>query len=126
MATKEEILESIANMTVMEVADLIKMMEEKFGVEATAATVVAGPAAEAAAVEEPTEFNVILKAADPSKKIAAIKEVRVITGLGLKEAKDLVEAGDAVLKESVSKADADALKAKLEEIGCTVEVKPVD
>jgi large subunit ribosomal protein L7/L12 len=126
MATKEEILESIANMTVMEVADLIKMMEEKFGVEATAATVVAGPAAEAAAVEEPTEFNVILKAADPSKKIAAIKEVRVITGLGLKEAKDLVEAGDAVLKESVSKADAEALKAKLEEIGCTVEVKPVD
>jgi large subunit ribosomal protein L7/L12 len=125
MATKEEILESIANMTVMEVADLIKMMEEKFGVEAAAA-VVAGPAAEAAVVEEPTEFNVILKAADPTKKIAAIKEVRVITGLGLKEAKDLVEAGDAVLKESVSKADADALKAKLEEIGCTVEVKPVD
>ena len=126
MATKEEILESIASMTVMEVADLIKMMEEKFGVKAAAAAVVAGPAAEAAAVEGPTEFNVILVAADPAKKIAAIKEVRVITGLGLKEAKDLVEAGNQVVKESVNKADADALKAKLEEIGCTVEIKPVD
>lgn len=126
MATKEEILESIASMSVMEVADLIKMMEEKFGVQAAAAAVIAGPAAEAAAVEEPTEFNVILVAADPAKKIAAIKEVRVITGLGLKEAKDLVEAGNQVLKEGVNKADADALKAKLEEIGCTVEVKPVD
>ena len=126
MATKEEILESIASMTVMEVADLIKMMEDKFGVKAAAAAVVAGPAAEAAAVEEPTEFNVVLVAADPAKKIAAIKEVRVITGLGLKEAKDLVEAGNQVVKEGVNKADADALKAKLEEIGCTVAIKPVD
>jgi large subunit ribosomal protein L7/L12 len=126
MATKEEILESIASMSVMEVADLIKMMEEKFGVQAAAAAVAAGPAAEVAAVEEPTEFNVILKAADPSKKIAAIKEVRAITGLGLKEAKELVEAGDKVIKESVSKADAAALKEKLEATGCTVEVKPVD
>ena len=127
MATKkqEEILEAIANMTVMEVADLIKAMEEKFGVEAAAA-VVAGPAAEAAAVEEPTEFNVILVAADPSKKIAAIKEVRALTGLGLKEAKDLVEAGNATLKESVNKDEAEALKAKLEDIGATVEVVPVD
>ncbi|NCC63310.1 MAG: 50S ribosomal protein L7/L12 [Spirochaetia bacterium] len=126
MATKEEILESIASMSVMEVADLIKMMEEKFGVQAAAAAVAAGPAAEVAAVEEPTEFNVILKAADPTKKIAAIKEVRAITGLGLKEAKELVEAGDKVIKESVSKADAAALKEKLEATGCTVEVKPVD
>ena len=127
MATKEEILESIASMSVMEVADLIKMMEDKFGVKAAAAAVAAGPVAEAAAaVEEPTEFNVILKACDPTKKIAAIKEVRAITGLGLKEAKDLVEAGDKVVKESVSKADAASLKEKLEAAGCTVEVKPVD
>ncbi len=128
MATKEEILDAIASMSVMEVADLIKMMEEKFGVQAAAAAVAAGPAAAGAAeaAEEPTEFNVILKAADPSKKIAAIKEVRAITGLGLKEAKELVEAGDKVVKESVSKADADALKEKLEATGCTVEIKPVD
>lgn len=128
MATKEEILESIASMSVMEVADLIKMMEEKFGVQAAAAAVAAGPAAAAAveAVEEPTEFNVILKACDPAKKIAAIKEVRAITGLGLKEAKELVEAGDKVVKEAVSKADAAALKEKLEAAGCTVDVKPVD
>jgi large subunit ribosomal protein L7/L12 len=123
--TKEEILESIASMSVMEVADLIKMMEDKFGVQAAAA-VVAGPAAEAAAVEEPTEFNVVFKAADPAKKIAAIKEVRVITGLGLKEAKELVEEGNRVIKEGVNKADAEALKAKLEEIGATVDVVPVD
>ncbi len=125
MATikKEEILEAIANMTVMEIAELIEMMEEKFGVQ-----VAAGPAAgaEVEAVEEPTEFNVILKAADPAKKIAAIKEVRAITGLGLKEAKDVVEAGGATIKESVSKADADALKEKLEAAGCTVEIVPVD
>jgi large subunit ribosomal protein L7/L12 len=126
MATKEEILESIASMSVMEVADLIKMMEEKFGVQAAAAAVAAGPVAATEAVEEPTEFNVVLKAADPSKKIAAIKEVRAITGLGLKEAKELVEAGDKVVKEAVSKADAEALKEKLEATGCTVEIKPVD
>jgi large subunit ribosomal protein L7/L12 len=129
MATikKEDILEAVANMTVMEVAELIEMMEEKFGVQAAAA-VAAGPAGggEAAAVEEPTEFNVVLKAADPSKKIAAIKEVRAITGLGLKEAKDVVEAGNATVKESVSKADADALKEKLEAAGCTVDIVPVD
>ena len=129
MATikKEEILEAIANMTVMEVAELIEMMEEKFGVQAAAA-VAAGPAggAEVEAAEEPTEFNVVLKAADPSKKIAAIKEVRAITGLGLKEAKDVVEAGGATIKESVSKADAEALKEKLEAAGCTVEIVAVD
>ncbi len=123
MATKEEILESIANMSVMEISDLIKMMEEKFGVVAAAAAV-AGPAAAGAAeaVEEQTEFNVVLKSVDASKKIACIKEVRAATGLGLKEAKDLCEAG-GVIKEGVSKEDAAALKAKLEEAGCVVEVK---
>ncbi len=123
MATKEEILESIANMSVMEISDLIKMMEEKFGVVAAAAAV-AGPAAAGAAeaVEEQTEFNVVLKSVDASKKIACIKEVRAATGLGLKEAKDLCEAG-GVLKEAVSKEEAAALKAKLEEAGCVVEVK---
>ncbi len=124
MATKEEILESIAQMSVMEVADLIKMMEEKFGVQAAAAAVAvaAGPAAEAA--EEPTEFNVSLKSVDAAKKIACIKEVRAITGLGLKEAKELCENG-GVLKESVSKEDAAALKEKLEAAGCVIEVKAV-
>ncbi len=125
MATKEEILESIATMTVMEVADLIKMMEDKFGVVAAAAA--AGPAAAAVeAVEEPTEFNVILVACDPTKKIAAIKEVRALSGLGLKEAKELVEAGNAVIREGVSKADAEAVKEKLVAASCTVEIKPVD
>jgi large subunit ribosomal protein L7/L12 len=121
MATKEEILDSIANMSVLEVSELIKMMETKFGVTAAAsAAVAAGPAAEA--VEEPTEFNVILKSSDPSKKIAAIKAVRAITGLGLKEAKGVVEAGDATVKEAVSKEDAATLKGQLEEAGCVVEV----
>ena len=123
MATKEEILESIANMSVMEISDLIKMMEEKFGVVAAAAAVAgpaAGPAAEA--VEEQTEFNVVLKSVDASKKIACIKEVRALTGLGLKEAKDLCEAG-GVLKEGVSKEEAASMKEKLEAAGCVVEVK---
>lgn len=123
MATKEEILESIASMSVMEVADLIKMMEEKFGVVAAAAAVAAGPAAGAAeAVEEQTEFNVTLKSVDAAKKIAAIKEVRAVTGLGLKEAKELCEAG-GVIKEGVSKEEAASLKEKLEAAGCVVEVK---
>ncbi len=123
MATKEEILESIANMSVMEISDLIKMMEEKFGVVAAAAAVAgpaAGPAAEAA--EEQTEFNVVLKSVDASKKIACIKEVRALTGHGLKEAKDLCEAG-GVLKEAVSKEEAASMKEKLEAAGCVVEVK---
>ncbi|MCR5761014.1 MAG: 50S ribosomal protein L7/L12 [Sphaerochaetaceae bacterium] len=123
--TKDDILETIANMSVMEVADLIKAMEEKFGVTAAAA-VVAGPAAGAAPAEEAeekTEFDVILKSFDPAKKIAAIKAVRAcVPELGLKEAKDLVEAGGKV-KEGVSKADAADMKAKLEEQGCVVEVK---
>lgn len=122
MATKEEILESIANMSVMEIADLIKMMEEKFGVVAAAAAVAAGPAAAAEAVEEQTEFNVILKSVDAAKKIACIKEVRAITGLGLKEAKELCEAG-GTLKEAVSKEEAASMKEKLEAAGCVIEVK---
>ena len=123
MATKEEILESIAQMSVMKVADLIKMMEEKFGVVAAAAAVAAGPAAAAAeAVEEQTEFNVTLKSVDAAKKIACIKEVRAITGLGLKEAKELCENG-GVLKEGVSKDEAKAMKEKLEAAGCVIEVK---
>ena len=123
MATKEEILESIAQMTVMEVADLIKMMEEKFGVVAAAAAVAAGPAAAAAeAAEEQTEFTVALKSVDAAKKIACIKEVRAITGLGLKEAKELCENG-GVLKEGVSKDEAKAMKEKLEAAGCVIEVK---
>ena len=122
MATKEEILESIAAMSVMEVSELIKMMEEKFGVVAAAAAVAAGPAAAAEAVEEQTEFNVTLKSVDAAKKIASIKEVRAITGLGLKEAKDLCENG-GVIKEAVSKEEAASLKEKLEAAGCVVEVK---
>ncbi len=127
MATKEEIIDAIANMTVLEVSDIIKAMEEKFGVQAAAAA--AAPAAAAAAgpaKEEPTEFNVILKASDPAKKIAAIKAVRALTQVGLGEAKALVEAGNKTIKENVSKADAEAAKKALEEAGCTVEVKPVE
>lgn len=122
--TKEDILETIANMSVMEVSDLIKAMEEKFGVTAAAA-VVAGPAAAAPAeeVEEKTEFNVVLKGFDPAKKIGAIKAVRAcVAELGLKEAKELVENG-GVVKEAVSKADAAAMKEKLEAEGCTVEIQ---
>ena len=123
MATKEEILESIAAMSVMEVSELIKMMEEKFGVVAAAAAVAAGPAAGAAeAAEEQTEFNVTLKSVDAAKKIACIKEVRAITGLGLKEAKDLCENG-GIIKEAVSKEEAASIKEKLEAAGCVVEVK---
>ena len=124
MATKEEILESIAQMSVMDVADLIKMMEEKFGVQAAAAAVAVagGAAADAPAEEEQTEFNVILKSVDAAKKLACIKEVRAITGLGLKEAKDLCENGGTI-KEAVSKEEAASMKEKLEAAGCVVEVK---
>ncbi len=127
MATKDEILESIANMTVMEVADLIKAMEDKFGVTAAAATVAvaAGPAAGAAAAEEEkTEFNVILKGFDPAKKIGAIKAVRTcVPELGLKEAKDLVDNAPKVLKEAADKATAEAIKKSLEEVGAKVTLK---
>jgi large subunit ribosomal protein L7/L12 len=118
--TKEQILDAIAAMSVMEVVELVSAMEEKFGVSAAAAVAVAaGPAA---VVEEQTEFNVIL-AAVGANKVAVIKAVRGATGLGLKEAKDLVEAAPAPIKEAVSKAEADALKKELEEAGATVEVK---
>lgn len=127
MATQEEILEAIANMTVLEVADLIKAMEEKFGVTAAApVAVVAGaaaPGAAAGAAEEKSEFDVILVSFDEAKKINVIKVVREVSGLGLKEAKDLVEAGGKAVKEGISKEDAAALKAKLEEAGAKVEVK---
>lgn len=126
MITKEEMLEAIANMSVMEVSELIKAMEEKFGVTAAAATVAvaAGPAAGAAeAAEEKTEFDVVLKSFDPAKKIGAIKAIRAcVPELGLKEAKELVEAGGKV-KEGVSKADAADMKAKLEAEGCVVELQ---
>ncbi len=123
--SKEDILETISNMTVMEVVDLIEAMEEKFGVSAAApVAVAAGPAAggDAAPAEEQTEFDVIL-ASFGSNKVAVIKAVRGLTGLGLKEAKDLVEGAPAPLKEGVSKDEAEQVKKQLEEAGATVEVK---
>jgi large subunit ribosomal protein L7/L12 len=120
---KQEILDAIGSMTVLELSQLIKDMEEKFGVSAAAATVAAAaPAAAAAAVEEKTEFTVILTAAGENK-VNAIKAVREVTGLGLKEAKDLVDGAPKPVKEGISKADAEALKKKLEEAGAKVEVK---
>ncbi|WP_204380330.1 MULTISPECIES: 50S ribosomal protein L7/L12 [Aeromonas] len=117
--TKDQIIEAVASMSVMEVVELIEAMEEKFGVSAAAA-VAAGPAAEA--VEEKTEFDVVLTAAG-ANKVAVIKAVRGATGLGLKEAKDLVEAAPANLKEGVSKDEAEALKKELEAAGASVEIK---
>lgn len=119
--TKDDIINAIAEMSVKDVVELISAMEEKFGVSAAAATVAvaAGPAA---AVEEQTEFDVILSSVG-DKKVNVIKAVRELTGLGLKEAKDLVESAPKAIKEAVSKADADAAKAKLEEAGAVVEVK---
>ncbi|SFX68615.1 50S ribosomal protein L7/L12 [Marinospirillum alkaliphilum] len=119
--TKEDILNAIAEMSVMEVVELVSAMEEKFGVSAAAA-VVAGPAAAAEAAEEKTEFDIVLAAAG-DKKVNVIKVVREITGLGLKEAKAMVDGAPATVKEGASKADADAAKAKLEEAGATVELK---
>ncbi|MCF0241272.1 MAG: 50S ribosomal protein L7/L12 [Treponema sp.] len=116
-ATKEEILDAIASMSVLEVSELVKAMEEKFGVTAAVA-VAAGPAAgPAAAAEEQTEFTVTLESFDAAKKIAVIKAVREITGLGLGEAKALVEGAPKALKEGVSKADADEIVKKVEEAG---------
>jgi large subunit ribosomal protein L7/L12 len=123
--SKAEILDAIAGMTVLELSELIKEMEEKFGVSAAAAAVaVAAPAAGAgaAAAEEQTEFTVMLVAAG-EKKVEAIKVVRAATGLGLKEAKDLVDGAPKAVKEGISKADAEALKKQLEEAGAKVEVK---
>ena len=124
MATKEEILDAIAGMSVMDVVDLVKMMETKFGVSAAAAVAVAGPAAAAApAAEAQTEFTVVMTSIDPAKKVNVIKVVREITGLGLKEAKDLVEGAPCTVKDGVAKADAEAMKKKLEEGGAKVELK---
>jgi len=126
-ATKEEILEAMASMTVLEVSELVKMMEEKFGVSAAAPVAVAvagaGGGAAAPAAEEKTEFNVILKAFDDAKKIAVIKEVRAVTGLGLKEAKDLVEGAPKPLKEGVSKEEATKIKDVVTAAGGTVEIQ---
>jgi large subunit ribosomal protein L7/L12 len=123
--TKEQILEAIASMTVLEVSELVKAMEEKFGVTAAApvAAAAAGAAPAAAAAEEKTEFTVVLKSFDDAKKIPVIKEVRAITGLGLKEAKDLVEAGNKTVKENVSKDDAAKIKKQLEAAGAVVEIQ---
>lgn len=122
--TKENILEAISNMTVMEIVDLVKAMEEKFGVSAAvaAAPVAAGAAAAPAAVEEQTEFNVIMNKFGENK-VGVIKVVRAITGLGLKEAKDLVEGVPSTIKEGVNKEDAADIKKQLEEAGATVEIK---
>lgn len=122
--TNEEILNAIASKTVLEISELIKMMEEKFGVTATAAVAVAGPAAGAAAApaEEKTEFDVVL-AEVGSNKIAVIKVVREVTGLGLKEAKDLVEGAPKAIKEGVAKEEAEELKKKIEASGAKVELK---
>ncbi|MCZ7560931.1 MAG: 50S ribosomal protein L7/L12 [Burkholderiaceae bacterium] len=122
---KTEILDAIAGMTVLELSEMIKLMEDKFGVSAAAAAVaVAAPAAGAAApaVEEQTEFTVMLNAAG-EKKVEVIKVVRAATGLGLKEAKDLVDGAPKAVKEAISKADAEALKKQLEDAGAKVELK---
>ena len=118
--SKDDILEAVGAMTVMDLNDLVKAFEEKFGVSA-ASMAVAGPAA-AVAVEEQTEFTVMLNACG-DKKVEVIKVVRAVTGLGLKEAKDLVDGAPKAVKEGVSKADAEALKKQLEDAGAKVEVK---
>ncbi|OBW94990.1 50S ribosomal protein L7/L12 [Gallibacterium salpingitidis] len=120
--TNEQIIEAIAEKSVMEIVELISAMEEKFGVSAAAAAVAVAAGGEAAAAEEKTEFDVILAAAG-ANKVAVIKAVRGATGLGLKEAKDLVESAPATLKEGVAKAEAEALKKELEEAGAQVEIK---
>jgi large subunit ribosomal protein L7/L12 len=122
---QEQVLETISNMTVMEVVDLVAAMEEKFGVSAAAPVAVAGAAAgggEAAVAEEQTEFDVVLKSFG-EKKVGVIKAVRAITGQGLKEAKETVEGAPATIKEGVSKDDAEKLKTDLEEAGAEVEIK---
>ncbi|MDR2185244.1 MAG: 50S ribosomal protein L7/L12 [Treponema sp.] len=126
--TNDQILEAISSMTVLEVSELVKAMEEKFGVSAAAPVAIAAGAVPAAAggeaaAEEKTEFNVILKAFDDSKKIAVIKEVRTVTGLGLKEAKDLVEGAPKPLKENVSKDEAAKIKETVTAAGGTVEIQ---
>jgi large subunit ribosomal protein L7/L12 len=123
MADLQKIVDDLSGLTVLEAADLAKMLEEKWGVSAAAAVAVAaGPAAAAAAVEEKTEFTVVL-AAVGDKKIEVIKEVRALTGLGLKEAKDLVEGAPKPVKEGVNKEEAEKIKATLEKVGAKVELK---
>ena len=122
MTDLTKIVDDLSKLTVLEAADLAKMLEEKWGVSAAAAVAVAGPAAAVAVVEEQTEFNVILISGG-EKKINVIKEVRAITGLGLKEAKDLVEAGGKSVKDGVSKDDAAKMRKQLEDAGAKVEVK---
>ncbi len=122
--TKEQVIEFLENLTLLEAAELVKTLEEKFGVSAAApvAMMAVGGGAAAAAVEEKTEFTVVLKDAG-DKKINVIKEVRALTGLGLKEAKDLVEGAPKSVKEAVSKEEADKMKSILEKAGATVEIK---
>jgi len=125
-ASKEEILDAISNMTVMEIVDLVKMMEDKFGVTAAApvamAAVAGAGAAAAPAAEEQTEFTVTMTSFG-ANKVGVIKVIRELTGLGLKEAKDMVEAVPAMVKDGIPKADADAIKKKLEEAGAAAEIK---
>ncbi|AEC17391.1 50S ribosomal protein L7/L12 [Gallibacterium anatis] len=120
--TNEQIIEAIAEKSVMEIVELISAMEEKFGVSAAAAAVAVAAGGDAAAAEEKTEFDVVLAEAG-ANKVAVIKAVRSATGLGLKEAKDLVESAPATLKEGLAKAEAEALKKDLEEAGAKVEIK---
>jgi large subunit ribosomal protein L7/L12 len=122
MADLQKIVDDLSKLTVLEAADLAKMLEEKWGVSAAAAVAVAAAPGAAAAVEEKTEFTVMLMAAG-EKKIEVIKEVRALTGLGLKEAKDLVEAAPKAVKEGVTKDEAEKVKAQLEKAGAKVELK---
>ena len=123
--THEEIIAAVESMTVLELADLVKAMEEKFGVSAAATAVVAGPAAGAAApaAEEKTEFDVVLKSFDAAAKLKVLKLVREVCGLGLKEAKDFVESAPKTIKEGASKEECEKIKEKLAEVGATVEIK---
>ena len=120
--TNEEIIQELSGKTVLEINELVKALEEAWGVSAAAAVAVAGPAAAAAPAEEKTEFDVVLKAAG-ANKIAVIKEVRAITGLGLKDAKDMVEGAPKTVKEGASKEDAEKIKAQLEKAGAKVTIK---
>src|SRR5882757_9871831 len=122
MADLQKIVDDLSSLTVLEAAELAKLLEEKWGVSAAAAVAVAAPAAAATAVEEKTEFTVML-AAFGDKKIEVIKEVRAVTGLGLKEAKDLVEAAPKAVKEGIPKDEAEKIKAVLEKAGAKVEIK---
>ena len=122
--THAEIIAAVESMTVLELADLVKAMEEKFGVSAAATAVaVAAPGAAAAAVEEKTEFDVILKGYDAAAKLKVLKVIREVCGLGLKEAKDFVESAPKTIKEAASKEECEKIKAKLAEVGAVVEIK---